>query len=124
MTSRLDDPAYLRTHIYRKPRAHEVDLARKGDVAEVIRDHCVQETGLLLEVVGDPHLSMARCNWCGQYVEVRLVEVFATYGPWLKVPGPWFYPVEWLKRLDPRQPVQFQRIAKYRQTLATPQQWT
>ncbi len=117
----MTDP--LRGEIYRLPRAHEIERPRHGDLAEIKRDHCQPETGLVVQVVGDPHLAVARCHKCGQRIEEYLVEIFCNNPAWMKTPGPWFYPVDWLKRIDPRDPLQYERVRQYRQVLATAEQW-
>lgn len=112
----------LREDIYRVPRAHEVEVPRTGDLAEVFRDHCQFETGLLVQVVGDPHLCVAYCHKCGQRIVERLVEIYTEYDGFHGTPGPWFYPVDWLKRIDPRDPVHYPRILRYVPRFATKQE--
>jgi hypothetical protein len=113
----------LRREVYRKPRPHEVGQPRRGDLAEIIKSHCVQQTGLILEVVHDPHLCVSRCADCGLRIEEWMVEVWTREPSWHKTPGPWFYPLAWLKRIDPRDPFQFERVKRYEQLAATPKQW-
>jgi hypothetical protein len=105
-----------RSDIYKSPRPHEVDLPRRGDLAEIRRSHCVQETGLLLQVVGDPHRCFCQCADCGQPITDYFVEVHAAsavMAAWFKTPGPWFYPLAWLRRVDPRDPTQYERVSRY-----------
>lgn len=103
----------LRREIFRTPHAHEVDRPRNGDLAELARDHCQSESGLLVQVMGDPHLMVARCHKCGQRIEEMMVEIHADHGAWMGTPGPWFYPVNWLKRIDPTDPVEYARTRQY-----------
>lgn len=109
----------LRDEIYRAPRAHEVTVPRTGDIAELVRDHCQKDTGLLVQVVGDPHRAVAYCHKCGQRVDEFFVEVYSEYEGWRGTPGPWFVPIAWLKRIDPRDPVNHPRILRYVPRFAT-----
>lgn len=112
----------LREEIYRVPRAHEVTVPRSGDLAELVRDHCQSDTGLLVQVVGDPHLAVAYCHKCGQRILERLVEVYTEHEAWRATPGPWFVPIDWLRRIDPRDPVNYPRILRYVPRFATAQE--
>jgi hypothetical protein len=114
--------AALRAELYRTPNAHEWDRPRTGDLAEIKRDHCQSESGLLVQVMGEPHLMVARCHKCGQKTEEWMVEIHAQHGPWMKTPGPWFHPVRWLKRIDPTDPVEYARVRSYEPNAA--QKWT
>ena len=58
----------LRSEIYRTPHAHEWERPRTGDLAEIKRDHCQSESGLLVQVMGDPHLMVA-----ARYVDLNPV---------------------------------------------------
>jgi len=111
----MGDPVNLalRREHYRRPFAHETDRPRTGDIAELKRDHCQSETGLLVQVMGDPHLMSGRCHKCGERIDEWMVEIFTQHPAWFGTPGPWFYPVSWLKRIDPRDPVYFERIRQY-----------
>lgn len=113
----------LRSEIYRIPVAHEVEIPRRGDLAEIKRSHCVQQTGLVVEVVGDPHLCTAYCADCGLKFDERMAEIWTREPSWHTSPGPWFYPIAWLRRIDPRDPFQFERVQRYQQLVATPRQW-
>ena len=82
---------------------HEV--ARRGDLAVVTDDCCTQYTGLEVKVVGDPHFTMNLCPSCGSKLLENFVEVepqqrekplFKEYA------GPFFMPVSWLRRIDPK----------------------
>jgi hypothetical protein len=110
-----------RSEVYKTPRPHEVELPRRGDLAEVKRGHCRAnaEAGLLCQVVGDPHLCETNCADCGVKVVDFFVEVHSDDPHWQKTPGPWFMPIGWLKRIDPRDPVQYARVKNYRPVLAT-----
>ncbi|HEY1723974.1 MAG TPA: hypothetical protein VGF89_01020 [Steroidobacteraceae bacterium] len=113
----------LRSNVYKTPRPHEIELPRKDDLAEIRRSHCVAESGLLLQVVGDPHLCYCQCADCGQEVTEYFVEVYSPCAQWwFKTPGPWFYPIDWLKRVDPRDPVQYERVRNYMPLWPTEQQ--
>jgi hypothetical protein len=112
----------LREEIYKAPRAHEVELPRTGDLAEIRRSHCTAESGLLVQVVGEPHLCFCQCADCGQEVTEYFVEIFTNHAEWLKTPGPWFYPLAWLKRIDPRDPVRYERVRHYRPLEPTDEQ--
>lgn len=105
----------LRDEIYKAPRPHEVELPRAGDLAEIRRGHCRanSEAGLLVQVMGEPHRAFAQCADCGSELTEYLVEVHCDDLHWQKTPGPWFYPIGWLKRLDPRDPVAYARIRSY-----------
>jgi hypothetical protein len=115
----------LYADIYRKPRPHEVELPRAGDHAEIRRDHCQPETGLVVRVFGDPHLCVARCHKCGQRIEEWMVEVFARHEPWQRLApgGPYFYPIAWLKRIDPADPASIERIHRFEMAMASKEQW-
>jgi len=81
------------------------DCPRNGDFAEVVRDHCLQETGMLVRVVDYPHWCLSICADCGQQVKEWIVRV-EPITDWLKwqakAPGgPFFYPIAWLRRWDP-----------------------
>ena len=112
----------LRSEIYKKPRPHQVEQPRRGDLAEVRRSHCKPESGLLVQVVGDPHRCFAQCCYCGQPVTGYFVEVFTPHPEWMPTPGPWFMPLSWLKRIDPRDPVEYERVRRYRPIDATVEQ--
>jgi hypothetical protein len=102
-----------RSDIYKDPRAHEVQMPRTGDLAEVVRSHCKQETGLLVQVVGEPHRCTNFCADCGIEVLDYFVEVYQVHAQWwYLMPGPWFIPIKWLKRIDPRDPTKYPRIAQ------------
>jgi|SRR5882672_4295523 len=99
--------------IYKTPRPHEEERPRPGDLAEIRRSHCKQESGLLVQVMGEPHLAFVNCADCGQAVTEWIVEVHCNHADWIKTSGPWFYPIHWLKRLDPNDPVQYARLRSY-----------
>jgi hypothetical protein len=95
----------LRNHhvseIYKRTQL-AADVPRKGDIAAIFRDHHRNETGLEVKVVNDPHLCEQYCHECGQkvveyFVEVESPEFLAT-----GTPGPYFYPIGWLKRVHGR----------------------
>jgi hypothetical protein len=111
-----------RGEIYKTPRPHEVTLCRPGDLAELTRSHCKQETGLLVQIVGEPHLCYCLCAYCQQPVTDWFVEIFTTHPDWQKIPGPWFAMVKWLKRIDPTDPVFYQRVRNYAPIEPTPEQ--
>ena len=90
------------------------DIPRRGDLAEVIRDHHRTETGLLVQVMNDPHRSVVYCHECGQEIVEHIVEVHSNNPAWQDKAGPWFYPIRWLKRIDPTDPLQYKRINNYR----------
>jgi hypothetical protein len=112
----------LRSEIYRTPRPHEAELPRRGDLAEVRRSHCQPESGLLVQVMNEPHLALVQCADCGASVTEYIVEVHSDHPDWQKTPGPWFYPIRWLKRIDPIDPVQYARVRRYRPVEATVEQ--
>lgn len=105
----------LRSDVYKAPRPHEVEIPRVGDLAEVRRGHCKAnaEAGLLVQVMGNPHLCFCQCADCGQEVTEYFVEIHSDHAEFQKTPGPWFYPITWLKRIDPSDPVQYARIKNY-----------
>ncbi|HZP86604.1 MAG TPA: hypothetical protein VFB54_07265 [Burkholderiales bacterium] len=107
--------------VYKIPRPHEVELPRPGDLAEVRRSHCKAnaEAGLLVQVMGKPHWCYCNCADCGLAITEYFVEVHCDLREWQGTPGPWFYPIDWLKRIDPRDPVQYERIRNYRFVLPT-----
>lgn len=113
-----------REEIYKAPRPHEVELPRTWDLAEIKRGHCRanSEAGMLVQVVGEPHLCYCNCADCGQEVTEYFVEVHSSDAHWHKTPGPWFYPIRWLNRIDPRDPVQYARIRNYQPLEPTPEQ--
>jgi len=113
-----------RAEIYKTPRPHEVELPRTWDLAEIKHGHCRAnaEAGLLVQVVGEPHLCFAQCADCGSELEEYFVEVHSSDPHWHKTPGPWFYPLRWLKRIDATDPVQYARVRHYRPLEATVQQ--
>jgi hypothetical protein len=86
--------------IYKDPRPHEVTVPRRGDVAEIIRNHCRAESGMLVAVINDPHLAMATCGFCGQEIREYMVEVEVNHPDWNAVPRPHFYPLSWLRRVE------------------------
>lgn len=109
----------LRSEIYKRPRPHEIELPRTGDIAEIRRGHCRAnaESGLLVQIVGEPHRCFCQCADCGQDVTEYFVEVHVDvkdFAHWHRTPGPWFYPIGWLKRIDPRDPVEYLRVRNYR----------
>jgi hypothetical protein len=78
------------------------DCPRRFDFAEVIRNHCVEESGMLVRVIDYPHWAMSLCGNCGLYVYEWIVQV-EPLTDWLKwealAPGgPYFFPINWLKR--------------------------
>lgn len=81
------------------------DCPRRGDFAEVIRSHCVPETGMLVRVVDYPHWTLSICADCGIQTALWIVQVepITDWMKWeAKAPGgPFYYPIEWLKRWDP-----------------------
>ena|SRR5579863_2586259 len=105
-----------RLDVYKVPRPHEVDLPRTWDLAEVRRGHCRAnaEAGLVCQVVGEPHFCYCNCADCGQAVTEYFVEVHSSDPHWQKTPGPWFMPIRWLKRIDPSDPFQYERVRNYR----------
>ena len=109
--------------VYRRPNPHQIEVPRKGDLAEVARSHCLQQTGLIVEVVHEPHLCTSRCGDCGLEFTEWMVEVWTWEPQWHKTPGPWFYPIKWLRRIDPRDPFKWERVKRYQQLAASPQQW-
>lgn len=117
----------LHSAVYKIPRPHEVDLPRPWDLAEIKRGHCRAnaEAGLLVQVVGEPHRSFQQCADCGVGTTEYFVEVVVNqkdFSHWYKTPGPWFYPITWLKRIDPRDPVNYDRIKDYKPLFATNEQ--
>lgn len=110
--------------VYKTPRAHEVGLPRPGDIAELRRSHCGAnaDAGLLVQVQGKPHLCSANCFRCGVKTVEYMVEVTSDHPEWQNTPQPWLVPISWLKRLDPRDPVDFVKIRNYRPRLATVEQ--
>lgn len=103
-----------RSEIYKTPRPHEEELCRPGDLAEIRRSHCTQESGLIVEVMGEPHFCFCMCAECGQDVTEYFVEVWAVDAAWwFKTPGPWFMPIKWLKRIDPRDRLKHARVKNY-----------
>lgn len=108
--------------IYRNPAQHELDVPRRGDLAEVLRSHCIQESGRLIQVMSHPLAGVGRCAHCGSEMDEFFVEVHCSDSEWQGTPGPWFMPVQWLKRLDPMDPVQYARLRKYRYVVADEQQ--
>lgn len=103
-----------RSEIYKTPRLHETQLPRSGDLAEIRRSHCTPESGLVVQVKGDPHLCYCVCAECGQEVTEHFVEVWAREAAWwFKTPGPWFMPIKWLRRIDPRDTVVVERVKNY-----------
>jgi hypothetical protein len=72
------------------------DCPRRGDLAEIVRDHHNNERGMVVQVVNDPHWSEQYCADCGQKVVEWFVEVRAAF--FASTPGPYFYPIRWLKR--------------------------
>lgn len=111
-----------RSDVYKTPRPHEVELPRTGDLAEIRRSCCKPESGLLVQVVGDPHYCYCQCADCGAEWSGHFVEVTTDYPQWFMTPGPWFYPLDWLRRIDPRDSVEFARVRNYRPLDATPEQ--
>lgn len=89
-------------------------MPRTGDLAEITRTHCTQQSGLLVQVVGEPHRCYCVCAECGIATTEYFVEVWTPEPSWFKTPGPWFMPLAWLKRIDPRDPVRFDRARHYR----------
>lgn len=82
----------------------EHDCPRQGDYAEVVKNHCVQESGMLVKVIDFPHWCMLICGNCGLYMyewQVR-VEPITDWLKWetLAPGGPFFYPLNWLKRWE------------------------
>lgn len=117
----------LHSEIYKSPRPHEVELPRPGDIAEIQKGHCRanSEAGLLVQIVGEPHYCFCMCADCATEITERFVEVHVDakdYAHWWKTPGPWFYPIRWLKRIDPADPVEYLRVRNYRPLEATPEQ--
>lgn len=74
-------------------------VPRRGDFAAIVRDHHRTETGLVVQVLNDPHLAESYCAECGQKVTEYFVEVHSPL--WATVPGPHFYPISWLRRVQP-----------------------
>lgn len=113
-----------RSEIYKTPRPHEVELPRTWDLAEIKRGHCRAnaEAGLLVQVVGEPHLCFAQCADCASELEEYFVEVHSKDPHWRKTPGPWFYPIRWLKRIDHTDPTNYERIRDYRPLAPTDEQ--
>lgn len=87
-----------------KRRLLAAETPRRGDFAEIVRDHHRSETGLLVRVVNDPHWCEQYCAECGQMVVDYFVEVESPQ--FAAVPGPHFYPVKWLRRFDPKKATQ------------------
>lgn len=75
----------------------DADVPRRGDLAAIVRDHHRTETGMLVEVVNDPHECEQYCAECGQKVVGMFVEVKSS--TFASVPGPHFYPIDWLRRV-------------------------
>lgn len=99
--------------LYKTPRAHEVNAPRTGDLAEIRRSHCVPERGLLVEVKSDPIIAWSQCSHCGQGILEPMVEVHTLEPDWQGIHGPWLMPIAWLRRIDPRDPVQYDRVVNY-----------
>lgn len=76
----------------------DADVPRKDDIAEIVRDHHKSETGMLVEVINDPHRMRMMCAECGQWIVDYFVEVRSTQGIFARVPGPHFMPITWLRR--------------------------
>ena len=101
-------PAFIeRGEVYKTPRPHEENLPRPGDFAEIRRGHCRAnaEAGLIVEVMGEPHLCFCQCADCGSELDEHHVEIYSDDPHFQKTPGPWFYPIRWLRRIDPRDQV-------------------
>lgn len=83
-----------------KRRLLDEATPRRGDMAEIVRDHHNTETGALVRVVNDPHECVVYCADCGQRVEGYFVEVEAfNIARFAAIPGPHFYPIDWLRRV-------------------------
>jgi hypothetical protein len=95
-------PLYHLDEVYKRTLL-EQSTPRRGDVAEIVRDHHRTEKGALVRVVNDPHECVVYCADCGQRVEGYFVEVepleVALAVNAAKQPGPYFMPVAWLKRV-------------------------
>lgn len=111
-------PGIERGDVYKVPRPHEENLPRPGDFAEITRGHCRagSEVGLIVEVMGEPHLCFSMCADCATHLDEYHVEVYSDDPHWQLTPGPWFYPIRWLKRIDPRDSinVKLPRVRHYR----------
>ena len=57
------------------------------------------------------------CSSDLQEVTDLFVEVHSSDPHWLETPGPWFMPLRWLKRIDPTDPVQYERVHHYQPLL-------
>ena len=88
----------LRAEIY-KGHLLSSETPRSGDVAAVVRNHCVPESGAIVRVVGDPHRCQASCQHCGITTTEWMVEVQTDlYEP---EGGPYYLPLAWLRRVLP-----------------------
>lgn len=93
-------PLFHLDEIYKRDRLDQ-ETPRRGDLVEVVRDHHRSETGAKLLVVNDPHECVVYCAECAQRVEGMFVEVEALEpGMFDYAPGPHFYPIAWLRRLQ------------------------
>ncbi len=84
--------------VYKRTRLAQ-QTPRRGDHAEIVRDHHRTETGLVVRVLNDPHLADVTCAECGQVIREFIVEVAGSHPAWDGVPGPHFYPIDWLRRI-------------------------
>lgn len=86
--------------IYKRDRL-DADTPRRGDRAEIVRDHHSTETGMEVKVVNDPHKCELYCAECGQMIVEYAVEVESPH--FKPIPGaPFFYPLKWLRRINGR----------------------
>jgi hypothetical protein len=94
-------PLFHLDEVYKRRLLDEA-TPRRGDVAEIVRDHHRTETGALVRVVNDPHECVVYCADCGQRVEGYFVEVepvdVSLAVKVAAVPGPHFMPIDWLRR--------------------------
>lgn len=92
-----------------KERGLPEDCPRYGDYAEIVKSHCVAETGLLVHVTEYVHWCILTCADCGTHMRELQVKIEPldpdTRARWeIQAPGgPWLYPIAWLKRWRPDQ---------------------
>lgn len=89
----------LRREVYKDPRPHE-QVPTIGDFAEIIRDHHNDLTGMVVEVVNEPHKAEVFCSNCGQALVDWLVEIRHNDARYPAANGPYYYPIHWLKKFN------------------------
>jgi hypothetical protein len=89
-----------------KDRLVPTDCPRTGDYAEVRHSCCRNENGMVVRIVNAPHWTVVFCADCQGKVKDWIVQVepITDWEGWmLRNPGPYFYPVAWLKRWEANQ---------------------